>query len=99
MVPLVLAVLLVPAGASQAPTSAPTFDEALVAARESIQAPGGEAYQKEFGKKSARHLGAALDECLAGPAAVQSSFQILLEVEADGTVSSALVRPGGPVTA
>ena len=99
MVPLVLAVLLHAAGAAQAPMSVPTFDEALVAAGESIEAPGGEAYQKEFGKKSSKYLGAALDDCLGGPAAVQSSFQILLKLEADGKVGSALVRPEGPVTA
>jgi hypothetical protein len=96
---LVFPVLLVTTSATQPPAAVPTFEEALLAAETSSGSPGGEAYQREFGKKSSKHLGAALDHCLGGPVATLASFQVLLKVEADGRVSSALVRPEGRVSA
>src|SRR5688572_6200238 len=97
MSPLFLALLVFASPAPPSTADAP-FDEALAAAKASLSTPGGEAYQKAFGSKSSKHLASALDDCLGGPVSRQTLFQVLLKLEPDGKVSSAMVRPEGGLT-
>ena len=96
--PLLLALLVSVRAAARAEVEIP-FDEALAAAKASLKTPAGAAYQKDFAPQSNQHLASALNDCLGGPVSKETSFQVLLKVESDGKVSSALVRPSGGVTA
>ena len=89
--------IMIPAVASAQPSPI-QFEEALKAAEANMSSDGA-AYNKEFGERSAKHLGSALTSCLGGPVSSPLSLQILLRVELDGKVSSALARPDGTVAA
>jgi len=95
---LVCVLLIVTPTVASAQSSSIEFEEALRAAEANMKADGL-AYNKEFGQRSAKHLGSALTSCLGGPVSSSLSLQILLRVELDGKVSVALARPDGTLAA
>jgi hypothetical protein len=90
--------LFVTASPSPPPNADIPFDEALALAKASVNVPGREAYRKALAAKASKHLESALNDCLAGPVSRQTLVQVLLKLEPDGKVSSAMVRPEGRVT-
>lgn len=95
MTTLALALLLFAIGAPPTSSAEPDFDQALLEAEASLRSVEGQEYDKEFGKKSAKHVAAALNACLPGSGATPASFDVLLRVAADGAIGAALVRPKG----